>query len=335
MDTPTSLSLPVPATPIDLTQSFALDARANGKNDAAQAATLAQEFEGMLLLQMVRQMRQSLLSDDEEGQGLGKETMTDTFDAEFARYLAQKGGLGLQDFIRTQVAKHSGAGSGAGAAAGADPAKGAASQPNIAISLPAHTAIAAPTGQPSDASSGQPDAAAAAAPSAGSAGTKIAGHAGADTDAHAAGVDDSGDDELTLPLDGAATTSKFGWRQDPFQGRRRFHSGVDLRAAYGTEVPSAGNGRVTFSGERGGYGTLVVIQHEDGVETRYAHLAATEVREGDRVESGQIIGRVGSSGRSTGAHLHFEVLVHGARVDPERLASRNTGEFKSVRLLVD
>jgi murein DD-endopeptidase MepM/ murein hydrolase activator NlpD len=327
MDTPTPLSLPTPATPVDLTQSFALDTRANGKTDAAQAATLAQEFEAMLLLQMVRQMRQSLLTEDEEGQGLGQETMTDTFDAEFARYLAQKGGLGLQAFIKSQVDKHGDAG------AGADPAKGAAPQVNTAI--PAH---AAPSAVPGTATPQDDAAAALSAIPVDAAGHKIgarAGSAGAGVDAPAAGVDDIDSGELTRPLDGAATTSKFGWRQDPFQGRRRFHSGVDLRAAYGTEVPAAGNGRVTFSGERGGYGTLVVIQHEDGVETRYAHLAATDVREGDRVESGQTIGRVGSSGRSTGAHLHFEVLVNGTRVDPERVASRSIGEFKSVRSLVD
>jgi murein DD-endopeptidase MepM/ murein hydrolase activator NlpD len=330
MDTPTSLSLPTPATPIDLSQSFALDTKANGKNDAAQAATLAQEFEAMLLLQMVRGMRQSLLTDDEQGEGLGQETMTDTFDAEFARYLAQKGGLGLQDFIKTQVTKNSNAGS-----AGADSTKAAGTQiqPNTAI--PAHTAVPATPIRHSDSPAGPVTANSAAAASVDAAGTKIAASGGAGIDASARGVDDSEEGELTRPLDGAATTSKFGWRPDPFHGRRRFHSGVDLKAAYGTEVPAAGHGRVTFSGERGGYGTLVVIQHEDGVETRYAHLAATEVREGDRVESGQTIGRVGSSGRSTGAHLHFEVLVNGTRVDPERLVSRNTGEFKSVRSLVD
>jgi murein DD-endopeptidase MepM/ murein hydrolase activator NlpD len=92
---------------------------------------------------------------------------------------------------------------------------------------------------------------------------------------------------------------------------------------------------VTFAGERGGYGNLIVIQHQDGVETRYAHLAATGVREGDSVAAGQVIGRVGSTGRSTGPHLHFEVLVDGARVDPEVATARDFSGFKFVRAAVD
>jgi murein DD-endopeptidase MepM/ murein hydrolase activator NlpD len=123
-----------------------------------------------------------------------------------------------------------------------------------------------------------------------------------------------------MPLDSDAS-SAFGWRNDPFRGRRKFHNGVDLRAAYGTEVPTAAPGKVTFAGERGGYGLLVVVEHASGVETRYAHLSSTAVQPGDSVAAGQTIGRVGSSGRSTGPHLHFEVLLDGKRVNPEQIAS--------------
>jgi murein DD-endopeptidase MepM/ murein hydrolase activator NlpD len=138
-----------------------------------------------------------------------------------------------------------------------------------------------------------------------------------------------------LPLDGGVR-SAFGWRADPFTGASRFHHGVDLRAAYGTPVPAAAAGTVVFAGERGSYGNLVVLRHADGVETRYAHLAAADVREGDALPAGAPIGRVGSSGRSTAPHLHFEVLVNGERVDPAQWAGRvGRGPLKSDDTAVD
>jgi murein DD-endopeptidase MepM/ murein hydrolase activator NlpD len=133
--------------------------------------------------------------------------------------------------------------------------------------------------------------------------------------------------EFSMPLD-SDTSSAFGWRNDPFRGRRKFHNGVDLRAAYGTEVPTAAPGKVTFAGERGAYGLLVVVEHPNGIETRYAHLSSTAVQPGDSVAAGQTIGRVGSTGRSTGPHLHFEVLLDGKRVNPEQIASaRSAASF--------
>ena len=124
---------------------------------------------------------------------------------------------------------------------------------------------------------------------------------------------------LNLPIEGT-TTSAFGWRADPVTGRTRLHRGVDLRAAYGTDVPAAQAGEVVFAGQRGAYGNLVIVRHDGGVETRYAHLASIAVKPGVAVAAGESLGRVGSSGRSTAPHLHFEVLVNGERVDPERIA---------------
>jgi murein DD-endopeptidase MepM/ murein hydrolase activator NlpD len=115
----------------------------------------------------------------------------------------------------------------------------------------------------------------------------------------------------------AAITSDFGWRQNPVTGASQFHRGVDLRAAYGQDVQAAGYGTVVFSGDQGSYGTTIVIQHQDGTRSRYAHLSVALVPEGATVAPGQLIGRVGSSGRSTGAHLHFEVTdAHGQPLDP-------------------
>ncbi len=120
-------------------------------------------------------------------------------------------------------------------------------------------------------------------------------------------------------------TSAFGWRRDPFTNKLKFHQGVDLRAAYGQEVQAAGAGTVVFSGDQGGYGTTVVVEHQDGTRTRYAHLSATLVRKGDQVGAGEPVGRAGQSGRATGTHLHFEVIGrNGRRVEPQQWASSDT-----------
>lgn len=126
---------------------------------------------------------------------------------------------------------------------------------------------------------------------------------------------------LVRPVAGAVT-SAFGWRRDPFTHAMKFHQGVDLRAAYGQEVQAAGAGRVVFSGEQGGYGTTVVLEHADGTRTRYAHLSARLVEKGDAVSAGEPVGRAGKSGRATGTHLHFEVIApDGRRIQPEQWVS--------------
>jgi murein DD-endopeptidase MepM/ murein hydrolase activator NlpD/Rod binding domain-containing protein len=119
-----------------------------------------------------------------------------------------------------------------------------------------------------------------------------------------------------LRTQSAAVTSAYGWRPDPFNGTATFHSGVDLRAEEGDPVASTGAGTVVFSGTDGGYGTSVVVEHANGLTTRYAHLSAALVNPGDLVEDGGIIGRVGQTGRATGPHLHYEVRVDGRAVDP-------------------
>jgi len=102
----------------------------------------------------------------------------------------------------------------------------------------------------------------------------------------------------------------------------RFHAGIDLEAPTGTEVAAAAAGRVAFAGERpGGWGKLVVVVHASGVRTLYAHLSAIDVGLGERVSAGSILGAVGATGNATGPHLHFEVRVRGAAVDPLRALS--------------
>jgi len=125
-----------------------------------------------------------------------------------------------------------------------------------------------------------------------------------------------------MPIKGRIS-SRFGERRDPIHGRHRHHSGVDIAAGRGTPIPAAAAGTVVFAGRRGGYGNLVEIEHADGRRTRYAHTDRILVAAGDRVEDGQTIASVGSTGRSTGPHLHFEVRENGAGVDPLQIIAKD------------
>jgi hypothetical protein len=119
-----------------------------------------------------------------------------------------------------------------------------------------------------------------------------------------------------MPVDGARFGSPFGNRVDPFTHHLSFHPGVDLVAPPGTPILAAAGGRVVHTGPQGGYGNAVEIDHGNGLITRYGHASKIVVQEGDLVLPRQHIADVGSTGRSTGPHLHFEVLVNGAPVDP-------------------
>ena len=110
----------------------------------------------------------------------------------------------------------------------------------------------------------------------------------------------------------------FGWRNDPFTGEREFHKGLDLVAPYGTLVHAAADGVVTRAGRMSGYGKMVHISHGFGHGTRYGHLSEILVHPGQRVHLGDAIGRVGSTGRSSGPHLHYEVFQGDRQVDPRK-----------------
>jgi murein DD-endopeptidase MepM/ murein hydrolase activator NlpD len=120
------------------------------------------------------------------------------------------------------------------------------------------------------------------------------------------------------PVPGAWISSTFGSRSDPFTGKYAFHSGIDFAAPAGSAAHAVAPGVVTWAGERSGYGQLVEINHGNGYITRYAHNSSVLVRVGDKVGKGQSISRVGSTGRSTGPHLHFEVLKNGRAIDPQK-----------------
>jgi murein DD-endopeptidase MepM/ murein hydrolase activator NlpD len=234
---------------------------------------LAQEFESLLMSQMLREMRKSMVTDEEDqDQGFGAANMTETVDAALGAALSRAGGFGLAKVLLRGLDRQFPVAAANGASEAAAPA---------ATSLPAPEPVSAPI-------------AAAAMP------------------VEAAGP-------MTAPR--GHVSSAYGWRADPINGQARFHKGTDIALAYGHEVQAAAGGRVAFVGERPGYGLTVVIDHGAGLETRYAHLSGYSVRVGDAVGSGQVVARSGNSGRSTGPHLHFEVLQGGRAVDPSSLAT--------------
>lgn len=120
---------------------------------------------------------------------------------------------------------------------------------------------------------------------------------------------------FAYPTD-APTSSPFGWRVHPILGYRRFHSGQDFAASYGSTIRAADSGTVIFAGWYGGYGNAAIIDHGNGISTLYGHTSQLYVSEGQTVKRGQAIAAVGSTGLSTGPHLHFEVRKNGTPVDP-------------------
>ena len=119
------------------------------------------------------------------------------------------------------------------------------------------------------------------------------------------------------PVKTGAFTSGYGVRSDPFQGRSAMHAGIDLSGPVGTPIYATADGLITTAGyNSGGYGNLVKIDHGRGIETRYGHLSKMSVYAGQRVKRGEMIGRMGSTGRSTGSHLHYEVRIDGRAVNP-------------------
>jgi murein DD-endopeptidase MepM/ murein hydrolase activator NlpD len=134
---------------------------------------------------------------------------------------------------------------------------------------------------------------------------------------------------LGNPAPGSPLSSPFGVRTDPFLGHQAMHTGLDFKAGTGTDVRAAANGKVVDAGRNGGYGNMVEIDHGNGITTRYAHLSRITVKDGDKIVRGAKLGEVGSTGRSTGPHLHYEVRRHGNAVDPRTFlkAGRKLAEF--------
>ncbi|MEZ5814572.1 MAG: peptidoglycan DD-metalloendopeptidase family protein [Alphaproteobacteria bacterium] len=143
---------------------------------------------------------------------------------------------------------------------------------------------------------------------------------------------------MKTPIDGARLSSGFGMRRHPVLGYNKMHKGMDFAASTGTPIYAAGDGVVEHAGRKGGYGNYVRIRHNSKLKTAYAHMHSIKVKNGARVKQGQVIGTVGTTGRSTGPHLHYEVLVYNKQVNPrsiklptgEQLAGKELQRFKNV-----
>ena len=120
------------------------------------------------------------------------------------------------------------------------------------------------------------------------------------------------------PVNATYNSSSYGWRIDPFNGNKAFHEGLDFTANTGTPIRAAADGIVALAEVSGGYGNMVKIEHGSGLETRYGHASKLLVKAGERVVKGQIIAEVGSTGRSTGPHLHYEIRLNGEALDPRK-----------------
>ena len=126
-------------------------------------------------------------------------------------------------------------------------------------------------------------------------------------------------------------TSSYGVRRDPFTGATAFHAGLDFRGPLGAPIYAAAKGRVSFVGQRSGYGNVVEISHGNGLVTRYAHMSAFHSHVGQEVAPGDVIGAIGSTGRSTGPHLHFEVRINGQAVNPRPFLEAAPHVLKEAR----
>lgn len=127
----------------------------------------------------------------------------------------------------------------------------------------------------------------------------------------------------SMPAAVMMMSSGFGYRSDPFTGAGAMHNGLDFKGPIGTPILAAADGRITFAGSQGGYGNTIEITHANGLVTRYAHLSGFNVRHGQKVARGAQIARMGSTGRSTGSHLHFEVRLNGQAINPRKFLEAN------------
>ena len=135
---------------------------------------------------------------------------------------------------------------------------------------------------------------------------------------------------LAMPVSNSLRkSSKFGPRRDPFTKRGAHHSGLDFAGPYKSPIHATAAGKVVHAGRRGPYGNLVEIDHGHGFKTRYGHMYRVKVKRGQQVEIGQLVGLLGSSGRSTGPHLHYEVWFEGKVRDPDKFVKVGRHVLKS------
>lgn len=291
-------------------------ASARDEQAVRKAAT---EFEALLLSQLTAALHPT---ENEDEDGLFSNSSTgfyrQMFSEQIATTMARSGGVGLADSILHQLGVNNFANGAHGARRAIELARAVRgvetenhpAHPPVKAAIEA--AAASPVALPVTAS--QP----VSLPAAPAAITRAKVEAPAVPPAEVS---------LEIPLKGRIS-SRFGARRDPLHGRHRHHAGVDIAAPRGTPIPAAAAGTVVFAGRRGGYGNLVEIEHADGRRTRYAHTDRILVTVGDEVQDGQPIATVGSTGRSTGPHLHFEIKENGAAVDPLQVVAKDSSRSR-------
>jgi murein DD-endopeptidase MepM/ murein hydrolase activator NlpD len=319
-------------TGLDVQNKLRMDSLARtlnaGNTDEKKLVEACRGFESAFLQKLMAQMRATVPKDGLL-HGQYEDQYVSMFDQAFADKMAEAGGIGLADMMLSQLRAKVGKGQDGAAKSGqpgqvVDAGAVAHAQASVGATLPANRPV-----NPSGArlGSGLDHVPVTSGPSA-KAPQRIVHDPVLAHPSHALFLsqsDAAGDAsrpgreqaarELTAPVTGTIT-SDYGWRSDPFTGRAAWHAGMDIAAASGEPVAACWDGQVVFAGQKGGYGNAVVVEHEGGWRSVYGHLSHIDVREGDRVAAGRKIAEVGSTGRSTGPHLHFELRYTGASVDP-------------------
>ena len=269
--------------PVNVHAQAAVPRAVDGRQGLKEAVS---EFESLFINQMLKSMRDTIGKSELFHGGNAEEIYTSMLDTELSKNMARSGGIGLSDMLLRQFSNGAD-----GAALAQEPAMPAALSPFEAPVRAQKSGVPSMqepvTAAPVNEAPKEPE-----------------------------------EQRYSFPVrELKRISSGFGERKDPLTGANRFHHGMDIAAKAGTPVYPASKGTVVFSGVKGGYGNMVEILHDDGLVTRYGHNAENTVKQGDVVTPSQAIAFVGSTGRSTGPHLHFEVLKDGKALDPGSLYS--------------
>jgi flagellar protein FlgJ len=298
---------------IDTNQLHALKPSQTDTNKIAHAREAAKQFESFFLSYLMKEMKQNTLESGLFGNGMGADTYTDLFNEKLSEVMAERGGIGLADMLVKHLEPDSKTPEGKTKTVAPLTSNNKVSSSTSGVTLSSTGQMVMPD---MSLASQQPhkafmDAIAASIATIGK------------SDLAKSGIMPESTGEMMSPLDSGYISSGFGTRRDPINGSQRFHEGIDIAAPIGTQIHAVDNGKVVFAGKQGGYGNTVIIEHSNGVRTRYAHAESLSVSVGDVVEAGQVVGKVGSTGRSTGPHLHFEVIgKDGQHLNPGKFISK-------------
>jgi len=302
-----------------------------GRKDPEAIKAVAREMESLFAYEMIKAMRSASDTSAAGVKGLGGEMYGSLFDMELARLMSSRG-LGLQEMIMKGMGQASHPGQNNEKASSTEDVAGQSSEV-LPLGAPKWHALPPPAGAGNaSVSKDSANGVSATVPPVVSAVAKAESAASVENSrlsppGFATRIPDASEktgsinyEEWLSPIrKGGYISSSFGYRKDPFDGTRKFHYGVDVAAEAGTEIFPVKSGEVTFSGYRKGSGNIIEIDHGEGFVTRYAHNRANRVAVGDRVSPDTIIAEVGSTGRSTGPHLHFEVQQNGRKIPPRMI----------------